>query len=189
MLTIYFEPHASSKDNEAGVASGHYDVDLSDRGRLQASLKKLKLLQLGVEMAYTSDLKRAYETARIVFDGTRVPVIQDARLRECDYGDMTRKPRSEAFEARYNAVASPYPNGESYSQVVDRMKSFLDEVTLKHDDDKILIVGHFATLVGLEYWINGKSIQDTFQMDYNNIEFPLQYNLHDLSAKRVRLFE
>jgi broad specificity phosphatase PhoE len=184
LLTIFFEPHASTVDNEAGLASGHYDADLSDEGRREAEYKRPKLLRLGVETVYTSNLKRAYKTAKIIFSETRVPIIQDARLRECDYGDMTRKSRREVFGARINAVASPFPNGESYSQVVDRMKSILDEIALKHMGQKIFIIGHFATLVGLEYWLNGRSIQDAFQIEYNQIEFPLQYILDNASVKR-----
>lgn len=36
MLTVYYSPHATSVDNEAGRASGHNDVPLSELGREQA---------------------------------------------------------------------------------------------------------------------------------------------------------
>ncbi len=165
---------------EAGLASGHYDVDLSERGRREAGSKRLRLLRLGADMVYTSDLKRAYETAEIVFRGTRIPIIRDARLRECDYGGMTRRPRSEVFDARGNAISTPYPNGESYNQVVERIGSFLDYIASKYVG-KVLIIGHFATLVGLEYWLNSRSIQDSFKIDYIEIGFPLQYSLDAIS--------
>lgn len=184
MLTIFFEPHASSLDNEAGLASGHYDVDLSDEGRREAESKRSRLPNLGVETVYTSDLKRAYETAGIVFNKTRIPIIKDARLRECDYGSMTRKPRREVFQARNNAVITPFPSGESYCQVVHRIKSYLDEMVVKQMGHKILIIGHSATLVGLEFWLRGRSIEDAFQINYNEIEFPLQYDLDDILVKR-----
>ena len=109
-MTIYFMPHASSLDNEAGFASGRYDVELSENGRREAESRRESLLDLGIELVYTSDLKRAYETAVIVFDN-RVPIVKDPRLRECDYGDMTRKPRSEVFQARKSAITAPFPSG------------------------------------------------------------------------------
>ena len=176
MLTIFFEPHAASVDNEAGLASGHHDAELSMRGREQASRdKRPRLLTLGVTHVYTSDTRRAYETARIVWGGTGTPITQDPRLRECDYGDMTRRPRGTVFDARGNAVDTPFPNGESYSQVVHRVKSFLDDVTARHRDTGIFIVGHFATLVALEYLLNGKPIRETFKLDYSEVGFPLAY--------------
>lgn len=176
VLTIFFEPHAASVDNEAGIASGHHDAELSERGKEQASKdKRTRLLPLGVTHVYTSDTRRAYETARIVWRGTGTPITQDSRLRECDYGDMTRRPRGMVFEARGDAVDTPFPNGESYSQVVERVKSFLDEVTARHRDTCIFFVGHFATLVALEYLLNGKPIRETFKLNYNEVDFPLTY--------------
>jgi 2,3-bisphosphoglycerate-dependent phosphoglycerate mutase len=180
VLTIFFEPHAASVDNEAGLASGHHDAELSMRGREQASRDKMpRLLPLGVTHVYTSDTRRAYETARIVWGATRTPITQDPRLRECDYGDMTRRPRGVVFEARGDAVDKPFPNGESYSQVVERVKSFLDEVTTRHRDTGIFVVGHFATLVALEYLLNGKPIRETFKLDYNEVSFPLTYTVDE----------
>ena len=180
MLTIFFEPHAASVDNEAGLASGHHDAELSMRGREQASRdKRPRLLPLGVTHVYTSDTRRAYETARIVWGATGTPITQDPRLRECDYGDMTRRPRGVVSEARGDAVDKPFPNGESYSQVVERVKSFLDEAAARHRDTGIFVVGHFATLVALEYLLNGKPIRETFKLDYNEVGFPLTYTVDE----------
>jgi 2,3-bisphosphoglycerate-dependent phosphoglycerate mutase len=180
VLIIFFEPHAASVDNEAGLASGHHDAELSERGREQASRdKRPKLLPLGVAHVYTSDTRRAYETARIVWGGTGTPITQDPRLRECDYGDMTRRARGVVFEARGDAVDKPFPNGESYSQVVERVKSFLDEATTRHRDAGVFIVGHFATLVALEYLLNGKPIRETFKLNYNEVGFPLTYTVDE----------
>ena len=36
MITVIFESHSTTKDNEAGTAAGWYDVELSDLGKKQA---------------------------------------------------------------------------------------------------------------------------------------------------------
>ncbi|MFA7170132.1 MAG: histidine phosphatase family protein [Candidatus Paceibacterota bacterium] len=36
MVTIIFESHGTTSDNEAKISSGWFDVDLSDLGRKQA---------------------------------------------------------------------------------------------------------------------------------------------------------
>ena len=156
MIAIYSEAHAQSLDNEAGVASGHYDVELSEAGRKHAAGEKSRRYA-GIELdaVFTSDLRRAYETAQIMFQGDDVPIITDPRLRECDYGDMTRRPRSEIEGMRARHVGEPFPNGESYEQAMVRMKDFLDDLAAGYEDKTVLIVGHIATHWGLEYWIEG----------------------------------
>ena len=67
-----------------------------------------------------SDFKRAVRTAKIAFGDRNLPIVQDARLRECDYGTFTRRPVSEIEERRVDHLAHPFPDGESYEDVVRR---------------------------------------------------------------------
>ena len=96
MITIYFEGHATTADNEASVASGHNDVDLSERGRHQAAGEKRRRYEnIEFDTVFTSDLSRAYDTDKSMVAGKDNQIIQDARIRECDYSDLTRRPRAE----------------------------------------------------------------------------------------------
>ena len=96
MISIYFEGHATTSDNEASVASEHNDVDLSAAGRSQAAgEKRSRYESIEFDAVFTSGLSRAYKTAQLMFEGKDVPIVQDARLRECDYGDLTQWPREE----------------------------------------------------------------------------------------------
>lgn len=159
MIEIIFEPHATSYDNEAHLASGHNDVDLSELGVKQA--KDLGQRRGGehFDAVFTSDLKRAYRTAELAF-GKKFPVYQDKHLRECDYGQHQQRP-SETVEAdRINRLSQPFPGGESYEQCAERMRAFLDELLAKHDGQRVLIIGHRATQYGLERWILGKPLAE-----------------------------
>ena len=159
MITIYFEGHALTPDNEARVASGHNDVELSEDGRKQAAGEKRRRYEnIGFDTVFTSDLCRAYETAKLIIDGKDIPIIQDARLRECDYGDLTQRPRTEMEAVRAQSISDPFPNGESLEQVMDRMKSFIDDLSSTYPDQRVLIIGHAGTLWGLETHINGVSL-------------------------------
>jgi broad specificity phosphatase PhoE len=80
---IVFEAHSTSIDNEADVASGHEDVELSPRGESQAAALGARRRNSGVEVVYTSDLRRAWRTAEIAFRGTGIAIVHDRRLREC----------------------------------------------------------------------------------------------------------
>ena len=156
MISIYFEGHATTPDNEANVASGHNDVDLSEAGcRQAAGEKRSRYESIEFDAVFTSDLSRAYKTAQLMFEGKDVPIIQDSRLRECDYGDFTQRPREEMKHIRARSIFDPFPNGESLQQVMTRMKSFIEDLAKDNAYHQILIVGHAGTLWGLENHING----------------------------------
>ncbi|MBM3226181.1 MAG: histidine phosphatase family protein, partial [Candidatus Tectomicrobia bacterium] len=87
-----------------------------------------------------------------------VPIVQDARLRECDYGDFEGRPRTEMETARPCAIWTPFPHGESYLQVAERMHSFLVQLAARHNGQQVLLVGHAATLWMLEHWLKAQPL-------------------------------
>ncbi len=91
MVTIIFEAHGTTTDNEAKLASGWNDVGLSPLGEAQA--RELGERRKGEEIAtvFCSDLMRSYRTAQLAF-GRKLPIVEDRRLRECDYGDLNGEP-------------------------------------------------------------------------------------------------
>ena len=103
---------------------------------------------------FCSDLERSYKTAQLAFEG-KYPIIQDARLRECNYGDLNRAPKSRIEAMKAEAITTPFPNGESYQDTSRRMRAFLQDLHKKYDGKTIIIIGHRATQYGLEEWING----------------------------------
>lgn len=159
MIAILFVGHAETVDNAAGVASGHGNPPLTDRGREYASTTlRARYRDQEVDVVFTSDTQRAFDTARLIFEGRGVAIRQDARLRECDYGDLEGRPRHEMEAARERAVTAGFPHGESYVQVAERMRRFLDDLADRHDGENVFLVGHRATLVMLEHWIAGRGL-------------------------------
>lgn len=158
MVTIEFESHATTKDNEIPVASGWYDVELSTVGQDQAKQLGERLRDEHYDAIFCSDLQRSYKTAEIAF-GPDAPIIQDRRLRECDYGDLTRAPSKQIEELRKSALTTPYPGGESFQDTSARMKSFLSDLLRDYDGKRVLIVGHRATQYGLEEHVKGLPLE------------------------------
>lgn len=156
MITLIFESHATTFDNENHLASGHFDVELSPLGIKQAKELGERYENEHFDAIFCSDLQRSYKTAELAF-GDRFPIIQDKRLRECNYGDLTRHPSSEVDPLKVEHITDPFPNGESYEQTSKRMKDFLDGLRQMYHDrgTNVLIIGHRATQYGLEHWING----------------------------------
>lgn len=154
MVTIIFESHGTTLDNESYLSSGWFDVELSAVGKKQAEELGERHQNEHFDAIFCSDLKRAYETAEIAFAQRGIKIIKDARLRECDYGDLTRHPSEEVEPQRQTYITTPFPNGESYVQTAERMKSFLNDLHQNYDGRKVMIIGHRATQYGLEHWIN-----------------------------------
>ena len=153
-LEIIFETHSTSLDNEAGLASGHFDVDLSARGERQAVALGTRRRNDAIDVVYTSDLRRAWRTAEIAFGTTAVRIVRDQRLRECDYGELTRAPIAEIAAFRERAVSKPFPGGESYAQVVARITPWFAEIRSRHAR-RVLVIGHRATQYALEHLLLG----------------------------------
>ncbi|MBI2597338.1 histidine phosphatase family protein [Candidatus Daviesbacteria bacterium] len=158
MITIIFETHATSLDNENYLSSGHNDITLSSLGEQQAKQLGRRYKDQKFDTIFCSDLQRSYKTAEIAF-GKKFPIIKDPRLRECDYGDLTRHPSSEVEPQLINYITEPFPNGESYEQSSKRIKDFLDDLKINYEDKKVMIIGHRATRFGLEHWIKGVSLE------------------------------
>lgn len=159
MITIIFEAHSTTTDNEIHLASGHNDVGLSELGLRQSKELGGRYANKRFDAIFCSDMQRAYKTAEIAF-GDKFPIIQDTRLRECDYGDLTQKSKELVDAEKPNRITIPFPNGESYEQACARVKSFLDDLQRDYDGKTIMIIGHRATQYGLENGINNVSIQE-----------------------------
>ncbi len=154
-VVIVFATHATSLDNEARVASGHADVALSVRGRRQATELGERYRDDHFAAVFCSDLRRSWETAELAFGSRGIPIIRDPRLRECDYGDLTRRPIEEIEREKPRRLREPFPNGESYEQAAARVEGFLDDLRATYAGRRVLVVGHRATQYGLDHWLTG----------------------------------
>lgn len=158
MVTIIFESHSTTFDNEAHLASGHNDAELSSLGIKQAKELGERRKVEHFDAIFCSDLQRSFKTAEIAY-GNRFPIIKDKRLRECNYGDLTRRPAKEIDAQKVLHLNKPFPNGESYEQTSERMKDFLKDLKKNYEGKKVMIIGHRATQYGLELWINGVDLK------------------------------
>jgi broad specificity phosphatase PhoE len=159
-ISIVFETHSWSEDNDNGIASGWRHSRLSPEGRRLATELGARRRDDGIDAVFTSDLRRAVETTEIAFADTTIPVLHDWRLRECDYGSGNGMPAVELHTDRAAHVDRPYPGGESWTQAVDRVGWFLRDLVARDDHRRVLVIGHVATRWGLQHHLDGKSVTD-----------------------------
>ena len=154
MITIYFESHGTTTDNQAGLASGWNDPSLSVLGEKQSKEMATRYKEVHLDVVFPSDQKRAVQSAEIAFKAWGVPIIPDTRLRECNYGDLNGTAEQQVKPLKPAHIKEPFPNGESYEQTTKRMKSFLTDLLHNNDGKTVMIVGSRATQYGLENLIN-----------------------------------
>jgi len=159
-VAIVFETHSTTTDNEGWIASGWLDGRLSLAGKRQANELGERRAREGLAAVFTSDLGRAVETAQLAFGGLDIPIFHDWRLRECDYGELNGTPVARLEVERSRHVYEPYPGGESYSQVVFRVQSFLHDLSPRFENERIVVVGHSATQWALQHLLEGTPLAE-----------------------------
>ncbi|HEY7201807.1 MAG TPA: histidine phosphatase family protein [Candidatus Dormibacteraeota bacterium] len=161
MVELVYETHSTSTDNEAGVATGWNPGQLSAAGREQARALGERRRRDRIAAVITSDLRRAVETAEIAFAGTAIPLRQDARLRECDYGALNGAPVARLAPERRRHVDVPFPGGgESYRQVVERTRALLRDLSAAHDGGRVLLIAHSANRWALQCLLEGAALEE-----------------------------
>jgi broad specificity phosphatase PhoE len=158
-LQLVYETHSITVDNERGIATGWLPGELSAAGRRLARELGERRRDDGLACVFSSDLRRSVETTEIAFAGSGIPIRRDARLRECDYGELNGAPVA-ALEPRRRFVDAPYPGGESYRDCVARMRSFLDDVVGELDGRRILVVAHSAQRWALRHLLEGVPLEE-----------------------------
>jgi broad specificity phosphatase PhoE len=159
-VTIVYETHSTSTDNEAGIASGWLPGELSPRGREQAVELGKRRRNDGIDIVFSSDLRRAVETAEIAFAGKQIPLRQDARLRECNYGELNGAPTERVHAERSARIDTPFPGGQSYRDVVNQTREFLRDLSRDYDGKRVLLISHSANRWALQHLLEGARLEE-----------------------------
>jgi broad specificity phosphatase PhoE len=160
LIELIYETHSMTVDNEAGIGTGWLPGRLSETGRGLARALGERRRDDGLAVVFTSDLARAVETAEIAFGGSGIPVREEPRLRECNYGELNGRPVPEIDVERLRRVEEPFPGGESYRDVVHRTTSFLGDLSPEFDDARVLVIAHSANRWALEHLLLGTPLED-----------------------------
>jgi len=146
--------HGETVANVEGRWQGQSDSPLTERGRQQAAkLADALALELDpdpVAAVYSSDLGRALATATIVAAPHGLPVTPDARLREIDTGDWTRRLGADLRRDQPDAVATwrtrpasmRLPGGETLAEVQARALAFFAATLGQHGGGTVVVLAH-----------------------------------------------
>ena len=159
-IEVVFETHALTEDNERGIATGWLPGNLSERGRANAAEMGRRRRDDGIAAVFSSDLRRAVQTAEIAFGDTPIPILYDWRLRECDFGTRNGSSGAEIKRDRLDHCRRPYPGGESHEQAIARVTGFLADLPTRWAGHRVMLIGHLATYRGLVRATRGLAVRD-----------------------------
>lgn len=161
-MKIYIARHGETDSNKAKKLMGQrIDEPLNAEGIRQAQ-ELSKIISRDFDIIFTSPLKRAVETAKIISDHINVPIVERKELIERDFGDLSGKGWDEMFDAvsgmtnlqkmdfEQNYDYRPF-GGESAEEVRDRLLKFVDELKKYFSGKKILVVAHGGILKMAHY--------------------------------------
>jgi 2,3-bisphosphoglycerate-dependent phosphoglycerate mutase len=158
-------------DSWVDIEPRDMDVPLSGRGQRQArsvgawlaSRPKSEQPQSVISSPYS----RARQTAELVVAEAgleSVPLEVDERLREREFGVLDRltpkgiREREPDEWERRESLGKFYhrpPGGESWADVILRVRLLLDEVRRERADERVLLVGHRIGVMAVAYIVEG----------------------------------
>jgi broad specificity phosphatase PhoE len=164
-VEITYFVHGTTTDNEQDGATGWLPGELSEVGKQQAEDLGRLVAHEHFDALFCSDLKRAVDSARLGF-ANKYSIVPDERLRECDYGDLTGKSARIFKDKMHDYVDTPFPSGESYRDVENRMADFLDFLNTNYSAKHVAIVAHQGPQLALDVLLHGRTWQQAIDEDW-----------------------
>lgn len=149
-MILYIVRHGETTWNALRKIQGATDIELNEKGIAYAKLTGEALAEVKFDLAISSPLKRAMDTARYVLNGRNIPIHTDKRIQEISFGIMEGSQIEGVFEKEFDYFFhdtkkySAPKGGESLEDVCRRTREFWEELTGTESlkDATILIATH-----------------------------------------------
>lgn len=152
--TLLLLRHGETEWNLSGRWQGQAaDTRLTELGRLQARRVAGRLRSYPIDAIYSSDLRRALETAEIVGQTLEMMPLAEPGLRESDIGIWTGLTWEEIAARFPDEIAAMLAGqdvrrggGETYGELQARLAGAVDQIVARHPGQTVLLVSHGAAV-------------------------------------------
>jgi len=183
MTTYFCMRHGLTEWNRQCRIQGNTDVPLCDEGREMARKWGEALAGEGLDCILTGTLSRARETADIINEALGLPVFEDERLGEQNWGRWTGLTKEELKEMRKEVRRQEYQGfgfrpdgGESRDEVLFRACDALIDFSETHSGESVLVITHNGVLKCLAHALSGSDFMPDDAVEY------LPYRLHRIEC-------
>lgn len=169
-MILYIIRHGQTEWNVKHKFQGQANSELTKKGVEEAIMlgKSLKQRNEEIDLIVASPLKRTVHTTQLINDSLGLDVEYDDRLKEINVGDFEGKIFEQELE-RYGELLKTirtypydtvYPNGESISDVFNRVKSCVEEIKEKYNDKSVMLVVHGIVIKCLYMYLKYNDIKE-----------------------------
>ncbi|WP_100371790.1 histidine phosphatase family protein [Bacillus sp. FJAT-45037] len=162
-MNLYLIRHGESEGNRLGKIQGWKDFPLSNVGKQQAGQLGQFFKQIHLDYIYSSDLKRAHDTALTLGTASGQSVHTWEKIREVNLGPLEGLSRKEIYEqfpeVQHKTILTSEVEGtETISELTTRCQYVLDQMHRAHKKDDVALVSHggFISIL-LMYMMIGES--------------------------------
>jgi len=165
--------HGETVENFSRVVQGQLPGVLSEIGCAQARAAGLMLSSYDLDAVYSSDLTRAWDTARIISDfHPGKEVISEPRLREQHLGDLQGKPLyalMRSLKKNGTEMTSFDPDGgETSAKFRSRVAGVIGDLAVRHTGQTVLLVTHYGFIgMFLSIFADKAALTQTKEMTRN----------------------
>lgn len=146
--------HGETAWNVDSRLQGHLDIPLNDVGLWQARQAALALADEPIDAIYSSDLQRAWVTARAIAETTQAPLTAHQGLRERSFGvlqghtfeELEAKEPEQAYRWRKRDPAFAPEGGESLIALRERITATTHALAAQNVGGQIVLVAHGGVL-------------------------------------------
>lgn len=172
-MKLYLVRHGESEGNFNRIYCGHTDVELTQKGILQAQNMAKLFEDINIEKIYSSPLKRAYNTANEISKLKKIEIETSDLLKERYFGDFEGL-NWEEIEVKYPEEAKKcieqdiwyeYKNGETFDEVIKRVSNFLENIT-----ENSVIVAHGVLIRSILYFLNFIGYDNMYEYPIGNCD-------------------
>lgn len=165
--------HGQTQMNVEGIFFGKLDPELNETGKKQcANTKKLLQERCAYDNIYSSDLKRASETAEIV-NYLELPIVLDKRLQEIDFGifeglsykEIQKRYPEECKKSEKEWKTFDFVTGESLVTLQERAIEFIESLDKTKDN---LVVTHWGIINCILSWYFSDKLESYWKYNVNN---------------------
>lgn len=147
MTEIVLVRHGETDWNAERRVQGHADPSLNERGREQARVLAQTMNGETFDAVYSSDLRRARETADILVGAAGLPPVLDPDLREAEMGSwsgLTVDDIQHRFPEQWarRRAGEQGHDGETRAEVAERVLAAMRRIATAHPGGRVLVVSH-----------------------------------------------
>lgn len=164
---VYLIRHGQTEWNLEARMQGHKNSPLTEVGITQAKGLHNRLMNEKIDLIYSSESQRAYDTARIIKGDKDIPIYRRNGLREINMGEWEGMKQSDIIN-KYPQIwnnfwnnpiqYTPVGEGESYTEFKNRIITDVENIINSNQGKNIAIITYRIALKVLMLHFNNQDI-------------------------------